>query len=70
MYTCCRYICCRCACSVSATPLDSRIYVTCSYVFVSCHVLSLFVLYNSFSSSSSTAAGIPGDFDVIQPRPP
>lgn len=40
------------------------------------HVATCFVmfsksfLYNSFSSSSSTAAGIPGDFDVIQPRPP
>ena len=57
---------------MSATPLNSRIYVTCSYAFVFCRVFKVFFLflYNSFSSSSSTAAGIPGDFDVIQPRPP
>lgn len=42
--------------------------VTCVF----CHVSKsfCFFLYNSFSSSSSTAAGIPGDLDVIQPRPP
>lgn len=54
---------------VSATPLDSRFYVTCSYVFVFCHVFKVsFFLYNSFSSSSSTAAGISGSLDVIQLR--
>lgn len=48
---------------VSATPLEDRIYVTCSYVFVFCHVSKSFLfffLYNSFSSSSSTAAGTSG----------
>lgn len=57
---------------VSATLLNSRIYVTCSYAFVFCHVSKscwFFFLYNSFSSSSSAAAGISGDSDVIQPRP-
>lgn len=46
---------------VSATPLDSRIYVTCSYVF--CHVSKSF-LYNSFSSSSSSAAETSGGLGV------
>lgn len=47
-----------CTCSVSAAPFShSRIYVACSCVFVLCQ--SLF-LYNSFSLSSSTAAGITG----------
>lgn len=46
---------------VSATPLDSRIYVTCSYVF--CHVSKSF-LYNSFSSSSSSAAETSGSLGV------
>lgn len=60
---------CTCACSVSATPLNSRTYVTCSYAFVSCHVSKSVCTISLFSSSSSTAAGISGDFDVIQPRP-
>lgn len=55
--------CCRCACSVSAAPLDSRIYVMCGLCFVMFQSL-FFFLYNSFSSSSSTAAGISGGWDV------
>lgn len=38
-----RCFCCRCACSVSATPLNCRIYVTCSYAFVFCHVSKSFL---------------------------
>lgn len=35
--------CCKCACSVSAAPLDSRIYVMCSLCFVMFQSLFLFV---------------------------
>lgn len=59
---------------VSAAPLYSRIHVTYSYVFVFCYVsksfLFCFVLYNSFSSSSSTATRLSGGIDVTEPRPP
>lgn len=44
---------CRCACSVSATPLDSRIYVTCSYVYVFCHVSVFFVQFFQFIQFNS-----------------
>lgn len=57
------------ACSVCATPLDYRIYVTCSHVFVF-YMVQSFLYNSSYSSSSSTVTEIPGGFDVIQPRLP
>lgn len=40
--------CCKCACSVSAAPLDSRIYVMCSLCFVMFQSLFVFCFVQFF----------------------
>lgn len=57
---------------VSATPLDSRIYVTCRYVFVFCHVsksMFFFCTILSVRPVPQRQESVNG-LDVIQPHPP